>query len=81
MDRKIEPLLTKLISDKLGIDPMSIRSESRFCEDLGADSLDSVELILEIEKAFRIVITDEESRRFETVLDAAKLILIKKNSL
>ncbi len=77
MDRKIEPLLTKLISEKLGIDEMDVQPESRFCEDLGTDSLDFIELIMEMEKTFNIIISDDENRKLETVHDAGTLIAEK----
>jgi acyl carrier protein len=77
MDRKIEIVLTKLISEKLGVDENEVRPESRFCEDLGTDSLDFVELIMEMEKTFNIIISDDENRRLETVLDAEILIATK----
>ena len=77
MDRKIEPLLTKLISDKLGVAEIDVRPESRVCEDLGTDSLDFIELVMEMERTFNITISDDENRRLETVYDAEILITAK----
>ncbi len=60
----------KIIVDKLGVDESEVTNEASFTNDLGADSLDTVELIMEFEKEFDISIPDEEAEKIETVGDA-----------
>ena len=57
----------KIVADKLGRDESEITMESSFANDLGADSLDTVELIMEFEKEFEINIPDEEAEKIQTV--------------
>ena len=59
-----------IIVDKLGVDEKEISNESSFTNDLGADSLDVAELIVEFEKQFNVSISDEEAENFQTVRDA-----------
>ena len=63
--------IKRIIAEALNIDESVITPESRFSEDLGADSLDVFQIILEIEKEFDIVIETEEAERIVTVKDAA----------
>lgn len=60
----------KIIVDKLGVDDSEVTNEASFTNDLGADSLDTVELIMEFEKEFDLSIPDEEAEKIETVGDA-----------
>ncbi|MEL6122539.1 MAG: acyl carrier protein [Bacteroidota bacterium] len=60
----------KIIVDKLGVDEGDVTNEASFTNDLGADSLDTVELIMEFEKEFDLSIPDEEAEKIETVGDA-----------
>jgi len=60
----------KIIVDKLGVDEGEVTPEASFTDDLGADSLDTVELIMEFEKEFDISIPDEEAEKIATVGDA-----------
>lgn len=60
----------KIIVDKLGVDESEVTPEASFTDDLGADSLDTVELIMEFEKEFDISIPDEEAEKIATVGDA-----------
>lgn len=60
----------EIIVDKLGVDESEITNEASFTNDLGADSLDTVELIMEFEKVFDIKIEDEQSQSIQTVGDA-----------
>ena len=62
--------VNKIIVEKLGVDPQEITNESSFTNDLGADSLDTVELIMEFEKEFGISIPDEQAETIATVGDA-----------
>jgi acyl carrier protein len=59
--------VTKIIVDKLGVDESEVNAEANFTNDLGADSLDTVELIMEFEKTFDISIPDEEAEKIQTV--------------
>jgi acyl carrier protein len=63
-----------IIVDKLGVDEKEVTPEAGFTNDLGADSLDTVELIMEFEKEFNIAIPDEEAEKIATVGDAMKYI-------
>ena len=62
--------VTKIIIDKLGIDASEVTPEASFVGDLGADSLDTVELIMEFEKEFDVSIPDEQAEKIQTVGDA-----------
>ncbi len=59
-----------IIVDRLGVDEADVTKEANFINDLGADSLDTVELIMELEKEFDIQIPDEEAEKIQTVGDA-----------
>ena len=63
-----------IIVDKLGVDPSEVTPEANFTNDLGADSLDTVELIMEFEKEFNIAIPDDQAENIGTVGDAVKYI-------
>ena len=63
-----------IIVDKLGVDESQVTPAAAFTTDLGADSLDTVELIMEFEKAFDIQIPDEDAEKIATVGDAISYI-------
>lgn len=63
-----------IIVDKLGVEESEITMESNFTNDLGADSLDTVELIMEFEKEFNIAIPDDQAEKISTVGEAVKYI-------
>ncbi len=63
----IESRVKQIIVDKLGVDESEITLEASFTNDLGADSLDTVELIMEFEKVFDISIPDEQAENIQTV--------------
>lgn len=63
-----------IIVDKLGVDESEVTSEASFTNDLGADSLDTVELIMEFEKEFDIAIPDDKAEKIGTVGDAISYI-------
>jgi acyl carrier protein len=63
-----------IIVDKLGVDESEVTNEASFTNDLGADSLDTVELIMEFEKEFNIAIPDDQAEKISTVGDAIKFI-------
>jgi acyl carrier protein len=71
---EIAEKVISIIVDKLGVDPSEVKMESSFTNDLGADSLDQVELIMEFEKAFGIQIPDEEANSINTVGEAIKVL-------
>ena len=70
----IEQRIKDLIVDKLNIKESDIKPESTFTGDLGADSLDTVELIMEFEKEFNVKIADEDAEKIKTVGDAITLL-------
>jgi len=63
-----------IIMDKLGVEESEINDEASFTNDLGADSLDTVELIMEFEKEFNIAIPDDQAETIQTVGDAVSYI-------
>ena len=63
-----------IIVDKLGVDETEVTNEASFTNDLGADSLDTVELIMEFEKEFNIAIPDDQAENIGTVGEAVKYI-------
>jgi len=66
----IEERVIKIICEQLDVDPKDVTPESSFVDDLGADSLDQVELIMAMEEEFGISISDEEAQKITTVKDA-----------
>ena len=77
MDELLEKV-KKIIADKLEIDEGKITLESSFRQDLGADSLDTYELVYAIEEEMGISIPDEKANEFETVRDALEFIRSQK---
>ncbi len=71
---EIEAKVKAIIVDKLGVDESEVKSEASFANDLGADSLDTVELIMEFEKVFEISIPDDQAEKIATVGDAIAYI-------
>ena len=67
---EIASKVKEIIVDKLGVDESEVTPEASFTNDLGADSLDTVELIMEFEKEFNISIPDEEAENIATVCQA-----------
>ena len=63
-----------IIVDKLSVDEAEVKPEASFANDLGADSLDTVELIMECEKEFKISIPDDQAEKISTVGDAIAYI-------
>jgi acyl carrier protein len=70
----ISERVTKIIVEKLGVDESEVTSEASFTNDLGADSLDTVELIMELEKEFDISIPDEQAEKIQTVGQAVEYL-------
>ncbi len=74
MSQEIESKVIKIIAEKLGIDESEIKPEASFIDDLGADSLDIVELVMELEEEYGIEIPDEDAEKIKTVQDAIDYI-------
>ncbi len=75
--KKMSEIKSKVISiivDKLGVEESEVTNEASFTNDLGADSLDTVELIMEFEKEFNIAIPDDQAETIQTVGDAVSYI-------
>lgn len=70
----IQERVVAIIVDKLGVDQGEVTPEASFTNDLGADSLDTVELIMEFEKEFNIAIPDDQAENIATVGEAIKYI-------
>ena len=79
MAQDIDAKVKSIIVDKLGVDEAEVTPEANFTNDLGADSLDTVELIMEFEKEFDISIPDEDAENIATVGDAVKYIESRKS--
>ena len=71
---EIESQVKKIVVDHLGIDEAKVTEESSFIDDLGADSLDTVELVMAFEEEFGSEISDSEAEKILTVGDAIKFI-------
>ena len=69
----------KIVADHLGIDDAKVTEEASFIDDLGADSLDTVELVMAFEEEFGSEISDNEAEKILTVGDAIKFIESKNN--
>jgi acyl carrier protein len=76
----IEERVKDIIVEELGVERDKLTSEASFMEDLGADSLDTVELVMAFEKEFDIDIPDEEAEKLRTVGDALKYLHEKLGS-
>lgn len=74
----IEERVKKIVAEQLGVEEGKIVSEARFVDDLGADSLDTVELVMAFEEDFGMEIPDEDAEKIATVQDAVEYI--KKNA-
>ncbi|HLW38863.1 MAG TPA: acyl carrier protein [Brumimicrobium sp.] len=70
----IKSRVVSIIIDKLGVEEAEVTSEASFTNDLGADSLDTVELIMEFEKEFNIAIPDDQAENIQTVGQAVSYI-------
>jgi len=70
----IEQRVKKIVAEQLGVNEAEIKSESSFVDDLGADSLDTVELVMALEEEFDCEIPDEEAEKITTVKQAVDYI-------
>ena len=71
---EIKEKVVEISVDKLGVDAAEVKDEASFTNDLGADSLDTVELIMELEKQFDVTIPDTDAEKIQTVGDAVAYI-------
>ena len=79
MTKDISSKVKKMISDHLGVDEAKVVEEANFIDDLGADSLDTVELVMAFEEEFGSEISDSDAEKILTVGDAVKFIENKAN--
>lgn len=77
-DEEIEQKVIRIISEQLGIEKEKIKTETSFVNDLAADSLDIVELVMRFEEAFDISIPDEDAEKIQTVGQAIEYIRTHK---
>ena len=78
MSEDVSSKVQKIVADHLGIDESKVTPESKFIDDLGADSLDTVELVMAFEEKFNIEIPDDAAETILTVQDAINFIENKK---
>ena len=78
MSATIEQKVKNIIADQLGVGEEEIKITSSFIDDLGADSLDIVELVMAMEEEFEVEIPDEEAENIKTVQDAVSYITTHK---
>lgn len=74
MDSTIKDKVIKVVCEQLGVNEDKVSEETSFINDLGADSLDTVELVMELEDQFELNIPDEEAEKIKTVGDAINFI-------
>ena len=77
MSEDISSKVKKIVADHLGIDEAKVTEESSFIDDLGADSLDTVELVMAFEEEFECEIPDDAAEKIQTVKDAIDFISSK----
>jgi acyl carrier protein len=70
----IEPRVKKIVAEQLGVNEAEVKIDSSFVDDLGADSLDTVELVMALEEEFDCEIPDEEAEKITTVKQAVDYI-------
>lgn len=74
----IEQRIKKFIAGELGVNEADVKNESSFVDDLGADSLDTVELVMKLEEEFGVEIPDEEAEKITTVQQAIDYVVARK---
>ncbi len=74
MSENIEELIKSMIVEKLAVKPEEVTMDASFTNDLGADSLDTVELMMDFEKKFNIAIPDDQQEKIVTVGDVVRLV-------
>lgn len=76
----VQDKITEIIVEQLGVKPEEVTPEASFVDDLGADSLDTVELVMALEEEFGIEIPDEDAEKIQTVGDAIRYIEEKSST-
>ena len=79
MQKDVSNKVKKMVADHLGVDELKVTEEANFIDDLGADSLDTVELVMAFEEEFGSEISDSEAEKILTVGDAIKFIESKSS--
>lgn len=74
-EKKIFEDVKKVVVEQLGVSEAEVTEKSSFVDDLGADSLDTVELVMALEEAFGLEIPDEEAEKIKTVGDTVKYVM------
>tara|TARA_R110002073_G_scaffold229245_4_gene390084 strand:- start:349 stop:585 length:237 start_codon:yes stop_codon:yes gene_type:complete len=75
----IEQRIKKIVAEQLGVNEAEVKNESSFVNDLGADSLDTVELVMALEEAFECEIPDEQAEKINTVQEAIDFVNTNAN--
>jgi acyl carrier protein len=70
----VEKRVKEIVAEQLGVDEAQVTNDASFMDDLGADSLDTVELVMALEEEFDIEISDEDAEKIQTVNDAVEYI-------
>lgn len=78
-EKSVEEKVKSIIIEQLGVNPEQVTSAAKFIEDLGADSLDVVELVMAFEEEFSVEVPDEDAEKLLTVGDVVKYIEDKQN--
>ena len=73
-DKPLDQRVKEIIVEQLGVKPEQVTPEAKFIEDLGADSLDTVELVMALEEEFSIEVPDEQAEKLQSVGDVMKYI-------
>lgn len=79
MSAEIEAKIIKIVADQLNVDESEINSDSSFVDDLGADSLDTVELVMAFEEEFGVEIPDDDAESIQSVQNAIDYIAAKED--
>ena len=75
----VEQQVKKIVAEQLGVEEKQVTNDASFVEDLGADSLDTVELVMALEEEFETEIPDEEAEKITTVQEAIDYITARQN--
>lgn len=78
-DKSIEERVKDIIVDQLGVSADQVTADAKFVEDLGADSLDTVELVMALEEEFDVEVPDDEAEKLQAVKDVVSFITSKKD--
>ena len=73
-EKSVQDRVKEIIVEQLGVNPDQVTPEAKFIEDLGADSLDTVELVMALEEEFGIEVSDEDAEKLQSVGDVIKYI-------